>query len=125
MTNSQPGLEQNIEKLGGYLARFRQDGIRNHINGETVTVYECPLHLWIKLIGKHADIIISAEQIWNKNTSPGETKFFTLPFLRVFINRLLKCWEKQVLARKEKTVMGGRGSLLRSPSAVIFRPLLN
>ncbi len=37
MTNSQPGLEQNIEKLGGYLARFRQDGIRNHINGETVT----------------------------------------------------------------------------------------
>ena len=27
-------LEQNIEKLSGYLARFKQTGIRNRIGGE-------------------------------------------------------------------------------------------
>ena len=34
--SSPPGLEDNVEKLNGYLSRFRQDGIRNHINGESV-----------------------------------------------------------------------------------------
>ncbi|MEX3008014.1 5-carboxymethyl-2-hydroxymuconate semialdehyde dehydrogenase [Hoeflea sp. TYP-13] len=37
MTNAQPGLEENIEKLGGYLARFRDTGIRNHIGGESAS----------------------------------------------------------------------------------------
>ena len=29
-------LDENLTKLDGYLARFRQDGIGNHINGESV-----------------------------------------------------------------------------------------
>ena len=28
------GLEQNLEKLNGLLARFRKDGIKNRIAGE-------------------------------------------------------------------------------------------
>ena len=36
MSSAPSGLEQNLSKLDGYLDRFRRDGVRNHINGETV-----------------------------------------------------------------------------------------
>tara|TARA_R110002126_G_scaffold291778_1_gene457818 strand:+ start:19106 stop:20629 length:1524 start_codon:yes stop_codon:yes gene_type:complete len=36
MTDHQPGLDDNIATLETHLARFRQDGIQNHINGKDV-----------------------------------------------------------------------------------------